>query len=187
MAQQAWPTPARDYSVTYRMTDEEGELRVSFSAARGRVRTEMPDSYTIVDQPGRRLWMVLPEQRMAMEVPMVEGAPSAFDLSAILHGAEATRLDASTVVGHACTNYQLRFPDGSDPGTACISEEGLILRLEGKDGDKKVEIVATDLSFALQPGERFEVPAGYSIMRQPAEGSGGHGEPSGRRGTSPRR
>jgi len=74
------------------------------------------------------------------------------------------RKGTATVVGIPCTNWEVHRDNGS--GTACITDDGLLLRGDSADGNS--HMIATKVSFGSLPDSVFQPPPGYRKMDMPA-------------------
>ena len=70
-----------------------------------------------------------------------------------------------TVLGHRCTVWTIRGPEGE--GEACITAEGVMLRSRGAAMGASGSMVATQVAFGAQDPARFQVPQGYQTMQMP--------------------
>ncbi|WP_426959995.1 hypothetical protein [Muricoccus radiodurans] len=161
--------PTRDVAVTYRMVGPQagapgtpGELGIAVLAAEGRMRVDLPPM-----APGMVMWgltdmrtgqtsVVMESMRMVM--PNAAGADVAKALR-MAEGARMTRTGNATYAGQACTNW--RFENGNDRGTACLTDDGVMLRA-ANDAGQGME--ATRVEYARQDPARFRVPEGYRTM-----------------------
>lgn len=175
-AQQKAPT--RDHAVTYRMQHEgrTAEMRVYFSAATRRQRVEMADAgmAMIHDLPGRRMLMLNEQMRMVMELPV--NAQQGQPMLAVPDDMTLTRTGADTVAGHRCTTYRAT-QRGADRGTVCVTDDGIMLRADLSQGDRRGTMEATSLSLAPQPAALFQVPQGWQTMQMPSAPPSGQRPP----------
>jgi hypothetical protein len=171
-AQQKQPT--RDYAVTYRMEHEgrSAEMRVFFSAALRRQRVEMPEGGVamIHDLPANRMLMLNEQMRMAMEMPV--NAPQGQQMLTLPDDMSLTRTGTATVAGHRCTTYRAA-QRGTDRGTVCVTDDGIMLRADLSQGDRRGTMEATSLSLSTQPATLFQVPPGWQTMQMPTAPQGG--------------
>lgn len=182
-AQEPPRIPTRDYAATYAMTGfgagAPKTMRISFNAAMKRQRIDMQEAgrnmSMIMELGGQRMWMLEHQNRMAME--LAPGAGGDLPTGPIEPDATLTRTGSDRVAGHACTVYRVAR-QGKPQGTACVTAEGIMLRGEFEEDGRRGRMEATQVSLAAQPGERFEVPAGYQTMRMPAMPGGMPGQPS---------
>lgn len=166
-AQQKAPT--RDHAVTYRMQHEgrTAQMTVYFSASMRRQRVEMAEAgiAMIHDLPGRRMLMLNEQMRMAMELPVT--AQQGQQMLSLPDDMTLTRTGAATVAGHGCTTYRAT-QRGTDRGTVCVTDDGIMLRADLAQGERRGTMEATNLSLSPQPAALFEVPEGWQTMQMPS-------------------
>ena len=159
--------PGRDYAATYRMESngQAAEMRVFFSAATRRQRVEMADAGMVMihDVPGNRMLMLNEQMRMAMEVPVNAGQQN---MLSIPDDMALTRTGTATVAGHRCTTYRA-VQAGAERGTVCVTDDGILLQADLRQGDRRGTMQATALSLGLQPAALFQVPEGWQVMQMP--------------------
>jgi hypothetical protein len=160
--------PTRDHAVTYRMQHEgrTAEMRVHYSAATRRQRVEMVDAGVamIHDLPGRRMLMLNEQARVAMQLPVTASQGQA--ILAIPDDMTLTQLGAETIAGHRCTAYRAT-QRGVERGTVCTTEEGILLKADLTQNDRRGVMEATAVTLADQPASLFEVPAGWQTVEMP--------------------
>jgi hypothetical protein len=165
-AQQKYPT--RDHAVTYRMQHEgrTAEMRVYFSVATQRQRVEMPEAGVamIHDLPGRRMLMLNEQMRIAMQLPVTAAQDQA--ILAIPDDMTLAPLGAETVAGHRCTAYRAT-QRGAERGTVCTTADGILLKADLTQNDRRGVMEATALTLGPQPATLFEVPRGWQTMDMP--------------------
>ncbi|MCU0986570.1 MAG: DUF4412 domain-containing protein [Acetobacteraceae bacterium] len=166
-AQQKAPT--RDHAVTYRMQHEgrTAQMTVSFSASLRRQRVEMAEAGVamIHDLPGRRMLMLNEQLRIAMELPVT--AQQGQQMLSIPDDMTLARTGSATIAGHACTTYRAT-QRGAERGTVCLTEDGIMLRADLAQGERRGTMEATTLSLSPQPAALFEVPEGWQTMQMPS-------------------
>ena len=176
LAQNRPPTaPTRDVLVTYRATGpgqaQPQDIRVAFTASGNLMRVEGMGgpgggAYVVVDWTTRRMVMVMPQDRRYMEMP----ANDAFTHGFILNDSMTfARRGSETVAGLKCTLWEVTSKEGA--GTACMTDDGVLLRGRGNDGKGGIE--ATSVKYGPQPAALFKPPADYSKLEMPAGAPGG--------------
>lgn len=163
-------TPTKDVAVTYKTVGRDAgqTMTISYSADARLMRIDangMP-GYVVVDRDKQRSMMVMPDQKMYMEMNAAHAPPGTGlpdDANANL-----TKKGTDTVAGIACTVWAAQTPHG--PGEACITADGVMLRATGKDG---AGLEATQVSYSAQPAANFAPPAGFQKMDMPAMPPGG--------------
>jgi hypothetical protein len=170
MAQDMPPTqPTRDAAVTYKSTGRKAEHTMLIRyAASGLMRMEMSGmngGYAVIDRKAQKATMVMPEQRMYMElassqIPQPGAMPD--------KDAKFTRKGSETIAGQSCTIWDYTSSHGT--GSGCITADGVMLRATGKDG---AGLEATNVSYDPQPDSAFVPPAGFHRMEMPGAGAPG--------------
>jgi hypothetical protein len=160
--------PSRDATVTYTITGANPQgggppiITMAYQASTQMRRMDMGGmGYMVVDQRNNRAFMVMEAQRMIMDVPTAQ----AQQMQAIPENATFARSGTATVAGHRCTIWTMRSPEGQ--GTACITDDGVMLRTEGTIGGRSGGMEATQLSLAPIDPARFRRPEGYQTMQVP--------------------
>ncbi len=170
--------PSRDHAVTYRMENEgrTAEMRVFYRAATRRQRVEMPEGgiAMIHDLAANRMLMLNERTRMVMEMPV--NAPQSQQMPTIPDDMTLTRTGSATVAGHRCTTYRA-VQRGVDRGTVCVTDDGIMLQADLRQGDRRGRMEATSLSLAPQPASLFDVPQGWQTMPTPTAPPGGQRPP----------
>ena len=164
-------TPARDVAVTYRVTGAGPvqSMRWSWLTAQQLVRMDIDGSpgWMLINMRDASAVVVMEQQRMAMRVPQDQAAM--LGPNALGDGARFTRLGAATVAGVGCTTWRVQAPQGD--GEACITEDGVLLRGRGREGQGDLE--ATEVRYGGLDATRFRVPDGVRVMDLPAGMPGG--------------
>ncbi|MBK1662389.1 hypothetical protein [Paracraurococcus ruber] len=182
--------PARDVAIAYRVTAGPAagrELRMAWLAAARKLRVDLPGEagWTVVDQAAQRVFLVLDQQRVAVELP-AGGGPGGFNLPLQPpDSARFTRAGQERVAGLPCTLW--RYADGPTQGEACITADGVMLRSRGGQGERGGAVEAVAVDYAPQDAARFQPPAGYRTMQLPAGVLPPGGMPGGVPGASPGR
>jgi hypothetical protein len=166
--------PTRDHAVTYRMAHagQALEMRVFYSAAARRQRVEMPEAGVamIHDLPGRRMLMLNEQMRIAMELPV--NGPQGQQMLSLPEDMTLARTGTATVAGHGCTTYRA-VQKGVERGTVCVTDDGIMLRADLAQGERRGTMEATSLSLSPQPATLFAVPEGWQVMQMPSAPPGG--------------
>lgn len=165
--------PTRDVAVTYRATGtvqgkpQDKELRLAITAGGQLMRIEGLDQpgaaggYLIIDRRTNRMLMVVPKEKHYLELPASDVFARGFLLSATMG---FTRRGSETVAGLPCTVWEISARSGG--GTACITDDGVLLRGRGQRGAQAIE--ATRVTYAPQPATLFRPPADFARLDLPA-------------------
>lgn len=174
LAQSAPPAlfPTRDVTVSYRMSGgPQGapqDIQMSWLTSQHLMRVDLPASaqegpmaggWMLLDQRSNRAQMIMERQRMVMNVEgQVVPGGQGFTPSP---NARFTREGSERVAGNACTVW--RVEDGSHRARACLTEDGVLLRVQN-DARPDQMLEATRVAYGAQDPARFQVPAGYQSM-----------------------
>ena len=174
VAAQDRPTilPTRDVAITYRATgpvqgqQQQQDLKVAFTSAGRLMRVEgvggqMSGAYVIVDHTTQRMTMVMSGDRRFIEMPVNNAFSRGFLLSESM---KFVRRGGDSVAGVKCTVWDITSPEAV--GTACLTEDGVMLRGSGLDG--KGALVATSVTYGAQSAALFKPPADFSKIEMPA-------------------
>ncbi len=159
--------PDRDVTVQYAVTSSAPGAPANVTAhiaSDGHVRIDTPDrgSFLYASGSSKARW-VMPQGGLYLEVPVGIALAGALAPGPDVH---FTRIGRATVAGLSCTQWQVSVPRGS--GTACVTDDGVILRGEGEDGRGHTgSILATQVAFAQQPADLFEPPPGAQRFSLP--------------------
>ncbi len=94
-------------------------------------------AYVIVDRTTQRMTMVMPQDRRYLEMPANDAFARGFVLSDSMR---FIRKGSETVAGLKCTQWEVISQEGA--GTACVTDDGVLLRGRGSDGKGGIEATA---------------------------------------------
>lgn len=156
--------PSREASVLYRVTNADTpavEVRVTTAAGGSPMRLDMPDStYMLVDASAGRMAMVVPGEQMVLNLPYQDGPQTHFQLNDRMR---FTRRAPGTVAAVRCTTWDVVVDSGR--GSMCISDDGILLRSSGMDGNGRRNLIeAVSVSYAPATPDEFAPPADFSRM-----------------------
>ncbi|WP_160123204.1 DUF4412 domain-containing protein [Rhodovarius lipocyclicus] len=184
--------PTRDVTITYRINSDgpAGQSTMAFQSATRLMRMDMgQQGYLVADQRAGTGFMVMTQQRMIMDMPA--GQNPATRIGRESTTARFTREGSDRVANTPCTNW--RIEDQGQTARACVSNDGLTLRVSNPQGQVMME--ATQVDYAPVEASRFARPAGFQPMqlppgvaemmaRQGAGGGASGGAPFPQRGTA---
>ena len=163
--------PTRDLAVVYRVqaTGPNGQAETrtvrmywTSQGTRLRLETEGQPGFGLVDYGAGRMTMVMLPQKAYAEVTF--DADHAPGLN-IPPGAAVDRSGTATVAGTACTEWTVRGPQGG--GTACITSDGLVLRVSGAQPGEAPAMEAVSVAYGPQPASLFALPSGLHRIEPP--------------------
>jgi hypothetical protein len=171
LAAQADPpryVPRRDAMIVYSTAGSQfalpARIVLRYFAIADRIRLDAGGGpYVLLDRTVERVDLVLPDARLAMELPSGAGMTQGFVLGA---GLRFRRTGAASVLGRECTTYEVTLENRR--ASACITADGLVLRGEGSDpSGKAVRVEAVSVNFAPQPPGLFSPPDTYRYVQMP--------------------
>lgn len=162
--------PTRDVAITYRFTGPQAQagmptMTMSWLANAQTMRMDMGAmGYMVADHRAQRGFMVMESARMIMDIPMEQAMQQ--------HGPSANasfrRTGTDTVAGLPCTVWA--FQDRGNSGTACVTNDGVMLRAQGNSQGQSGSMEATQVTFGAQDPARFQRPQGFQSMQMPGQG-----------------
>ncbi|MBB3896858.1 hypothetical protein GGQ83_000284 [Roseococcus suduntuyensis] len=156
--------PTRDVTVTYQAPQGAGEVRMSWLAARGLMRMDMPGNqgWMVVGPEAGGGFVVMQAQRMIMDLPPSQEAEAR--RFAPGPNARFTREGTDRVANTPCTIW--RVVEGNDSARVCLTADGVTLRAEAVNQPNS-QIVATAIAYGTQDPARFQRPQGYQSFQLP--------------------
>ena len=179
--------PTRDVMVAYRATapaqagaqapQGAQDIRVATTQGGRLLRVEgvgAGGAYVIVDRTTQRMVMVMPQDRRYVEMPASDAFARGFVLNESM---TFVKRGTETVAGLKCTLWEVTSREGA--GTACVTDDGVLLRGRGSDGKGGIE--ATSVKYGPQAAALFKPPADFSRLDvPPGMGQGSGPRPPGR-------
>ena len=164
--------PTRDLAVVYRVqaTGPTGQpeartVRMYWTGQGSRLRLEADGQpgFALVDFAAGRMRMVMPAQKAYAEVTFDRDHAPGLNIPA---NATVERGGSDTVAGVGCTVWTVRGPQGG--GTACITDDGLLLRVSGSQPGQAAALEAVSVAYGPQPASLFTLPGGLRQIAPPA-------------------
>jgi hypothetical protein len=166
--------PTRDVSVTYRVVGGQAgqEMRMSWRVADQKLRVDMPGGigWSVMDQRSKKMFVVMEQQRMIMEVPLNNGPGGVSVPTQPPETARFTRGGTATIAGQGCTVW--RYENEGVTGESCLTADGVMLRSTGTHNGQTASMEATEVAYGPQDAARFKAPSGYQQMQMPAGAPG---------------
>jgi len=160
------PVPTRDVTVTYRMPEGAGEMRMSWLAAQHLMRMDMPDGmgWMVMSMQGdaSRGFVAMAQQRMVMDLPAAQASQAREMMPSPT--ARFVREGTDRIANTACTIW--RVQDQGEDGRACITADGVTLRAE-QVGRRDARMEAVAVAYGPQDPARFQRPQGYQTFQLP--------------------
>ncbi len=128
------------------------------------------NSISILRHDRKVMWMLMPDNRMYMEMPLSKAPKD--DLSA--YRFEQTAVGPEVVNGINTTKYKIVMTHGDGSkfsGHMWMTKEGIMVKLDAVSADasrkQHIKTELFDLKIGPQPAALFEVPAGFVPMNMP--------------------
>jgi Domain of unknown function (DUF4412) len=158
--------PARDVQVEYSVQPDGAPspktIETWFTANGGMMRIDSPEGAgsTILNRATRQVTIVLNKQKVYTQIDARAGIRNPFLLDLSM---QFTRKGPSQVAGVACTEWAI--VSGRGTATTCVTDDGVILREDGVDGDgMKGRLEATKVTYAPIAVSVFQPPDGYQLV-----------------------
>jgi hypothetical protein len=163
--------PKSDVAVIYRFDgvakNYPRKLQITYTKAGERVRIDYfrwfeakyPYLTLIFDRPADRLISVQPERKVYFDRPIGDnhnpGALLSDDMT-------LTRLGTEVVAHAPCTVWKISVPGKEDDGgTACVTADGIVLRVSATKPTVKT-LIATDIRYGAPPDDVFDPPKRFT-------------------------
>jgi hypothetical protein len=165
--------PNRDVTITYLLTPEgRPPIAVTVAVAAGgrrlHVTSEDLPTTILVNRDTERAAILLPILRAYADVKIGRYDPE----QTILRGAAFTRAGTRTIAGHRCTDWRATSADGQ--ATACITQDGVILRGEASSGrsGELGAIEARRVTYGPLDPALFQIPPNFQKSPIPIDPEG---------------
>lgn len=163
--------PTRDLAVVYQVQaagpNGEAETRTvhmywTSQGTRLRLETDGQPGFGLVDYTAGRMTMVMLSQKAYAEATFDANHAPGLNIPP---GAAIDRSGSDTVAGLACTEWTVKGPQGG--GTACITNDGLVLRVRGPEPGQPAAMQAVSVAYGPQPASLFTLPPGLRQVAPP--------------------
>ncbi len=170
------PAPLRvSYSADYIMETAEGAMRGHLSAAPGKERreevSEGTTSVTIRRDDKNATWMLMPAERMYMEIKTGQPGGESRSASPDDYKTEMTKAGREQVNGVMTDKVKVLMTgaNGSKMGGFWwTTDDGIVVKLDVISIDKgeklRMKRELSNIKLGAQPDDLFEIPAGYTSM-----------------------
>lgn len=166
--------PKVEYSADSSMETKAGAMNGRVYFAPGKERREMEQRgkkmITITRQDKKVTWMLMPEQKMYMEMPM-EGGRSSNPENISSYKIDATVVGPETVNGVKTTKNKVVMTDSKGTkmgGFMWRTQDGIAVKTDilaiGSGSKMRMKSELTNLKVEHQDPALFEIPAGYASM-----------------------
>ena len=154
--------PTHDVAVTYAL-DHQGpgapkQAHVYYSAGANKLRLENPGEKQIIifDRAARTTTMLMMRQHIYFQLPIDPETELGFMLTPDM---KFERAGSETIAGHRCTDWTVQ--SSRITGTACITDDGVLLLGRGREGTAGGGVEAVAVSYAPQPAALFAPPPDF--------------------------
>jgi hypothetical protein len=173
-AASAMDTPKVEYSADTMMETEQATMKGHVNYAPGKERREMDQrgnkSIMIIRQDKKKMWMLIPEQKMYMENALGSGDKRSQPTDLSQAKVEATEVGSETVNGVDTKKLKVIVTTerGKMGGFFWKTSDGILVKSDlvamekGKKMRMKTEL--SNLKIGHQDPALFEIPAGYAAM-----------------------
>jgi len=162
-------TPTRyvqvDYDVQPDGMPEPKRVRTWFAQNGGLMRIDSPQGMgeTVLNRMTRQVTIIINTQKIYSQLDARYGISNPFLLDLSM---SFSRKGTSSIAGVACTEWDVRTDQGT--AVACVTEDGVILREVGVDGDGlKGRIEAVHVVYGPIALDMFQPPANYRRIDPP--------------------
>lgn len=170
-----------EYSADEQMETEDAAMQAKVFHAPGRERREQDMSgmqqIMIMRRDKNVVWMLMPDQKMYMEMKMGQGKEDTADLKDYI--IEYTVVGEEVVNGLNTTKNKVIVTDKKGNkfgGFMWVSMEGIMVKMDSVskvEGSKmRVKMERKNIKIEKQDSKLFEIPSGYNKMSMPGMGSG---------------
>jgi len=155
---------AADFSCDVVQTSKAGTINQKFFISGDKLRTETAGSIAIIRPDKNVMWMLMPEQKMYMEMPL---DPSKVPATSEKYPGEIERalIGKEDVDGRMTDKYRIVYTAG-EVKTAIFQwfapDIGIPVKTAAEDGSWTMEY--KNIETGSQPDSLFEIPDGYSKM-----------------------
>jgi len=161
------------YSADTSMETEAGEMKGHVYSMPGKERREMDQRgkkmITIMRQDKKMTWMLMPEQKMYMEMPMGGDRPQSGSTSD--YKIDASVVGQETVNGVQATKSKVVMTDSKGNkmgGFMWTTSDGIAVKTDvlaiGNGNKMRMKSELTNLKVGTQDPALFEIPKGYAPM-----------------------
>jgi hypothetical protein len=168
--------PKVEYSADQYIGSGDRVMKSRVYHAPGKQRMDMGDSdqaqYLITRMDRKVSWVVMPEQKMYMEMSLEEGRKKNQDITNCSFSRKAVGNETVNGIPATKSEIDVSCPDKSEySGTMWTSKEGIMVKMDavakGKGSKSRIQLELKNLKIGRQDPGLFEVPSGYRPMKFP--------------------
>lgn len=158
--------PTQDVSVQYSLVQPgqpQQNFQFSYNAATQQARADSANGfYVLANLPQRQAQIVVPALHAIVQAPDFSNLASEFYKA---DSNNFTPQGTGHYAGLDCRKYLVTSKQGT--ANACITPDGVILHLSGRDAQGSAEVTAQSVTYAAQPTSNFVAPEGYAPLTLP--------------------
>ena len=155
------PAFSQEFSSNVITKTKEGTMNGKVFVSKDKIRMEMETAISIARSDKKIVWMLLPQDKIYMEMPM--GAENTVTLMNKVPGEISRKLlGTETIAGRVTEKYEVQYQDKDKKQTIHIwlsKDLQFPLKSSNVDGSWSVEYI--DVKEGPQPAAMFELPADY--------------------------
>ena len=145
-----------------------GKVTVKDNLVRNEVNTGGQTSIHILRPDKQVVWIVLPQQKAYVEMPITQEARQKLLPITEEQKAKMTKVGSETINGYVCDKYESTMPHQGKPVkvfTWIAPDLGMPIKVVAADGSFSIEY--RDIKKAEVPDSLFEVPKDYKKLKMP--------------------
>lgn len=180
-ADKTFQEPDVEYSADEQMETEDFAMQAKVYHAPGKERREQDMSgmqqIMIMRRDKSVVWMLMPDQKMYMEMKMGQGKEDTADLKD--YTIEYSVVGEEVVNGINTTKNKVIVTDKQGNkfgGFMWVSKEGIMVKMDTvskvEDSKMRVKMERKNIKIENQNPKLFEIPSGYNKMSMPGMGGG---------------
>jgi hypothetical protein len=152
---------AQEFSANIVANSKEGGMKGSVLVSKDKIRMEMQQAVSIVRIDKKLVWMLLPEQKMYMEMP-AEAQNLSMSVEKVPGEISRRFIGAEPVDGRDTEKYEVTYQNQGKAETIYVwLSKDLHFPLKSAALDNSWTVEYTNVKEGPQPQDMFELPAGY--------------------------
>jgi hypothetical protein len=155
------PAFSQEFSSNVITKTKEGIMNGKVFVSKDKIRMEMETAISIARTDKKIVWMLLPQEKIYMEMPM--GAENTVTLMNKVPGEISRKLlGTETIDGRVTEKYEVQYQDKDKKQTIHIwLSKDLQFPLKSSNVDGSWSVQYVDVKEGPQPAAMFELPADY--------------------------
>jgi len=146
-----------------------GKIFVKGESMRQEMNTTMGESIAIFDGPKDVMYVIMPDQKMYMEMPndqqVILGEAESIE-EALGDEAEVNKIGTESIKGYKCDKYDIKYkdPDMGDSLLWVSRKLNFPLKAVTKTSGGTVTVVYSNIKEGLVDSALFQIPSGYQKL-----------------------